>query len=213
MNGIGTLGWIAIVTVILLELLTMLVFLYQRTLRKLAHKLGIDQRILVFLYPKYMLLAYQISFLKWPLYVYLLFVNWVVAIGIFISTFVLSMILPIEDRRHLLAMRRLLKKCYADYHTRSSESLEESIRSLLDSETPFYIENYETILKAIDDGLVQTGYVLLNVQEYKFVNEFGMLSDEALAILLVTEKHLFYDGHQASIHIAQIRKHLALYKN
>ena len=209
MNNISTLGWVAIMAVILLELLTTIVFLYQRTLRKLACKLGIDQKILVFLYPKYMLLSYQITFLKWPLYIYLLFVNWIVAVGIFISTFVLSMILPVADWRHLLTMRKMLKKCYAHYYINSSRNFKESLSSLLES-GPVYIDHYETILEAIDDGLVQTGYELQNIKEYKAVKEFGMLSDEALAMLLTAEKRLFYDGHQASMHIVQIRKRLAL---
>lgn len=204
------LDWIAIAVVVLLELATMMVFLYQRTVRKLALRMGLDQRVLVFLYPQYMLRMYQLSFLKWPLYIYLLFVDWGVAVGIFVSSFVLSMIMPVVDWRHLLTMRKILKKLYKQHcYDRPREDFHGAVRSLLNPD-PFYIENYGSILNAIDSGLSQTGHDLLKIKEYAMVEKFGTLPDDALAILLTAEYRLFCDVEQAMIHIPQIRDRLGI---
>lgn len=202
MNDITVLGWFAIVLVIVFELMTTIVFLYQRTVRKLSYKLETNQRVLVFLYPQYLLLMYQISFLKWPLYIYLLFVNWILVVGILVFTFMLTALLPVIDWFHLLIMRKMLKKSYFNYYISISKNLH------MPCVRPVFIDNYEKILQAIDDALVQTGYELQHIEEYKVVKEFAMLADEALIRLLTAKKNLFYDAKHAAMHISQIRKHL-----
>ena len=171
---------------IVCEIFTLITFFYQRTLRVLAMRLGIDQKALVFLYPKYMLVLYWISYLKWLCYAYLLFVNWIAALIIWGVSFAVSVLYRASDLKNLLTIRQRLKDSFNDIPN----------------------EVYETILREIDSGLVRMQYNLFGLEEYNIVKKFYSSPDTALATSMILKHQQFKSIDHAIIHITIIREYI-----
>lgn len=213
----GTSMLIVVAVAALCELFLLIVFLYQRSVRELAFRLGMSTYLLTSLYPNYMLLMYRVLFLRWPCYIYLVFVKWWIAVCIFSAGFVLSLVLPVHKRNNLLKMRKILKKRYSTQMATAEVAAYITKRSQ-DSGEFFVHDNYEIILEAIDISLIEDGYDISNLAEYAQVSRLLSLgiSDKATAIICTAgDAHvkipkLFHNVPQAGIHIAVIKRILGI---
>ena len=115
---------LSIVFVILL-VMNLKVFFFQRTLRKVHLKTGIPMSALSAAYPtSYMLMVY-LSFLRWGIIIVLFFLNWIVAIGCLILNFLLPIILPEQDDyKNILTAREILR------HKKYNSTLEDELMSI-----------------------------------------------------------------------------------
>lgn len=83
------------------------VFLFQRTLRKLAIRNSIPQSNLSFLYPDGLLKKYKISKLRWVFLVAVFFFNWKVGLCCLFFNFVIYIIIPEQsDYKNLRKMQK-----------------------------------------------------------------------------------------------------------
>lgn len=120
-------------TVLLCELYTMRVFFYQRTVRVLVVRLQLHLEVLLgksiaeiqkVFYPALMLKLFRLTHLKFVMVLVLFFLDWrcaLIAIGILIVLFMLSVLLPYSDYAHLLAIREAV---YSNRHEVSDEAYE-----------------------------------------------------------------------------------------
>ena len=135
------------------EVCTLIVFGYQRTVRKLAMRLKVPQSALAFCYPRWMLAMYWGSFVKFGIIIALFVLDWrcgLVSLGVFALFFGLSIVIPVPDGRNLIWIRRKVKRC-------GSRAIGVGI--------------YQFLMREIDQGIVATGGDLekLDAEEHENV--------------------------------------------
>ena len=139
------------------EVCTLIVFCYQRTVRKLAMRLQIAQSKLVFCYPKWMLTMYKGTFLKFGIILALFIIEWrcaLVSLGIFALFFFLSCVIIVPDGGNLIRIRREVKRC--DRGT-------------------IGITTYQDLMTEIEKGIVATGGDLAKIDaEEQKQTEWGL---------------------------------------
>ena len=121
------------------EVCTLIVFCYQRTVRKLAMRLNIAQSKLVFCYPKWMLTMYKGTFLKFGIILALFIIEWrcaLVSLGIFALFFFLSCVIIVPDGGNLIRIRHEVKRC---------------------GRGTIGITTYQVLMTEIEKGIVATG--------------------------------------------------------
>lgn len=113
--------WLYILVIVFfaLSLVNTKIFLYQRTVRKFAMNFNLSQDSLVYLYPKSYLIGFNLSRLRWILLIVIVILNWKWAAILFVVCFLLKMILPVNDIKHLKVMLSLAE----GEHKRMIESL------------------------------------------------------------------------------------------
>lgn len=82
---------------IVLMLMNVRVFLFQRTVRKISFKTGIDQKYLNILYSNNYLKQYTISKFRWAIIIVLIFVNWIYALVLVAANFIIYIVVPEQD--------------------------------------------------------------------------------------------------------------------
>ena len=73
------------------------VFMYQRTIRKIALKYNIPQNRLGFLYPQRYMTLHWVSGMRWVALGVILFLNWKVALGLLVLEAIVTMVYPEQD--------------------------------------------------------------------------------------------------------------------
>jgi hypothetical protein len=73
------------------------VFMYQRTIRKIALKYNIPQNRLGFLYPQRYMTLHWVSGMRWVALGVILFLNWKVALGLLVLGAIVTMVYPEQD--------------------------------------------------------------------------------------------------------------------
>ncbi len=141
------------------EVCTLIVFCYQRTVRKLAMRLQIAQSKLVFCYPKWMLTMYKGTFLKFGIILALFIIEWrcaLVSLGIFALFFFLSCVIIVPDGGNLIRIRREVKRC---------------------GRGTIGITTYQALMTEIEKGIVATGGDLAKIDaEEQKQTEWGLPS-------------------------------------
>lgn len=139
------------------EVCTLIVFYYQRTVRKLAMRLNIAQSKLVFCYPKWMLTMYKGTFLKFGIILALFIIEWrcaLVSLGIFALFFFLSCVIIVPDGGNLIRIRREVKRC---------------------GRGRIGITTYQALMTEIEKGIVATGGDLAKIDaEEQKQTEWGL---------------------------------------
>ena len=139
------------------EVCTLIVFYYQRTVRKLAMRLNIAQSKLVFCYPKWMLTMYKGTFLKFGIILALFIIEWrcaLVSLGIFALFFFLSCVIIVPDGGNLIRIRREVKRCGSG---------------------TIGITTYQALMTEIEKGIVVTGGDLAKIDaEEQNKTEWGL---------------------------------------
>lgn len=102
--------YILIVVFFVLSLINTKIFLYQRTVRKFAINFNLSQDSLLYLYPKNYLIGFNISRLRWIVLLVIFILNWKWATVVFGGCFLLKIMLPVNDVKHLKTMSLLAEE-------------------------------------------------------------------------------------------------------
>lgn len=73
------------------------VFMFQRTIRKISQKFGVPQKNLNFLYPHKYMTLYWVGAIRWVILAVMFFLNWKVALGLFVLGGIITMVCPEQD--------------------------------------------------------------------------------------------------------------------
>ena len=206
-------------TVLLCELYTMRVFFYQRTVRVLVVRLQLHLEVLLgksiaeiqkVFYPALMLKLFRLTHLKFVMVLVLFFLDWrcaLIAIGILIVLFMLSVLLPYSDYAHLLAIREAV---YSNRHEVSDEAYEfiqEEISRAIDKiggpkpppigESPmprvtsFFTWFYSCVFCYL--AIVAGGAVIELIVKHKFSHKFSIFD---VVLCLVAGTLVWYKGRK-----------------
>lgn len=121
------------------EVCTLIVFCYQRTVRKLALRLKLEQSALSFCYPPWMMGMYWATFSKYVIAIALLILDWrcgLIAIGIFALFFLISIFISVPDGFNLIQIYKEVKR-------RGSRTIGVGV--------------YQFLITEIEKGIVATG--------------------------------------------------------
>lgn len=121
------------------EICTLIVFCYQRTVRKLSLRLKLPQSSLNICYPSWMLAMYWATFSKYAIALALLIIDWrcaLVAAGMFVLFFLISACISVPDGTNLIRIYKEVKK-------RGSGALRTGV--------------YQALISEIEKGIVATG--------------------------------------------------------
>jgi len=144
---------------VVLLLMNIKVFLYQRTVKKISIKYNIPQKSLVVLYPESYLKMYSVSKIRWVLLVAIFIINWIAGLFCLFSEWLLPIIVPSQnDYKNLKRSLHVL----AEKDIRDFDKLRMVIGrelSKLDVELPYHRIGTEVNLK-MADGTVLCGTVI-----------------------------------------------------
>ena len=95
----------------ILAIMDLRVFLFQRTVRKIRqYAYGSNHhKAEASMYPFYYTLIFWLSKLRYIALVWLLFINWMVAIGLFVLWYKLAMWLPVNDWKNTQKIKKFLQ--------------------------------------------------------------------------------------------------------
>ena len=127
---------IFLVILIIHDILLGMVFLYQRTVRGLSYRLNIDQSLLSFMYPRWMLIVYSISKTsnRWIAIALLFYFNWkfgLVFVAWCLVSFALQMVIPVNDEKNLKKIMKIIKSKNCDLPATDKMKLKIEISLLL----------------------------------------------------------------------------------
>ena len=99
------------------EILNLVVFFYQRTIRKIELKFSLEKSSLTFFYPKSYKIMLYVSYLKWVVIIIMCVKGmWWWALGCVVLGFLLTSLLPEQDDyKNLLKAREALNDNVEDY--------------------------------------------------------------------------------------------------
>lgn len=134
------------------EVCTLVVFCYQRTVRKLALRLKLAQSDIYICYPPWMLTMYWATFSKYAIAVALLIIDWrcaLVAVGLFALFFLVSVCISVPDGANLIRIYKEVKK-------KGNGALRAG--------------DYQMLISEIEKGIVATGGDLAKLNEMEHEN-------------------------------------------
>lgn len=106
---------ISVIGYILLWGLDTKVFLHQRTIRKISTKYHVPQPMLGCLYPNSYIIIHKVAYSRWLCIGYLLYENWMVAIGLAIGGFLIRIVMPEQDDfANMQKMLNTIENCDED---------------------------------------------------------------------------------------------------
>lgn len=154
---------------IVLMLMNVRVFLFQRTVRKISFKTGIDQKHLNILYSNSYLKQYTISKFRWAIIIVLIFLNWIYALVLVAANFIIYIVVPEQDDIKNMKMMLCELEKYVDKNT---NSLRGKIGNILkecgESQDYGYVGVHFDL--HMTDNSVNEG-VIININEYSKYNE------------------------------------------
>ena len=130
------------------EVCTLIVFCYQRTVRKLSLRLRLAQSALNVCYPPWMLVMHWATFSKYAIAAALLIIDWrcaLVAAGVYVLSILISACITVPDGANLIKIYKEIKK-------RNSEALDAGF--------------YQTLISEIEKGIIATGGDLARLNDW-----------------------------------------------
>lgn len=94
----------------LFSIMNIYVFIFQRTIRKISMYYNLREVDSIFLYPKALLLMYNISKIRYLILIVMFYFSWWLAILSGILKFLIQISIPVSDYNNIQIVKKLLSK-------------------------------------------------------------------------------------------------------
>lgn len=94
----------------LFSIMNIYVFIFQRTIRKISMYYNLREVDSIFLYPKALLLMYNISKIRYLILIVMFYFSWWLAILSGIIKFLIQISIPVSDYNNIQIVKKLLSK-------------------------------------------------------------------------------------------------------
>ena len=101
----------------LFSIMNIYVFIFQRTIRKISMYYNLREVDSIFLYPKALLLMYNISKIRYLILIVMFYFSWWLAILSGILKFLIQISIPVSDYNNIQIVKKLLSKKDKDPYT------------------------------------------------------------------------------------------------